>query len=302
LIAAWRDFVIFWNAKGGMRENRPCPLFKAIQVFYGGDFTLMSLIIQLVIFLIAVLFFYLAIRIAIIWASRPEKKKLGRPFGGMWRTAKIYQDMQDEIKKNEEIETNLPLIEKIKGPFCCLCGNPQNTSRKCKSCEKNDWQHIDQIRLVIKHNSQVQDIIYSMKKRIEPVYFEKIMTLANDRLRIAGWQFSHVCYVPSDKETFNLSLAISEHVTATRGDCDLVIISKIRETRKQKQMKSVQGRKTNVFGAFKVESVLTGQNVLICDDFSTSGATFDEIARVLKEAGAGQVFGLALTRRLWEEK
>lgn len=43
---------------------------------------------------------------------------------------------------------------------------------------------------------------------------------------------------------------------------------------------------------------IRGKNILLCDDVFTTGATVNECARVLKEAGAGEVSVLTLARAI----
>jgi len=59
-----------------------------------------------------------------------------------------------------------------------------------------------------------------------------------------------------------------------------------------------QERLANLFGAFKMVGSINGrmQNVLIIDDIYTTGATVNEAARILKNAGAGRVDILTLAR------
>ena len=45
-----------------------------------------------------------------------------------------------------------------------------------------------------------------------------------------------------------------------------------------------------------VPGIEVPENVLLCDDVFTSGATMDACARVLKEAGAKQVWGYVLAK------
>lgn len=62
----------------------------------------------------------------------------------------------------------------------------------------------------------------------------------------------------------------------------------------------LDARRRNVRGAFVVPAAaqprLAGQAVIVVDDVMTSGSTLDEVARVLKRAGAAQVFNAIVAR------
>ena len=67
----------------------------------------------------------------------------------------------------------------------------------------------------------------------------------------------------------------------------------------QARSASVEERKKNVSGVFSVrDETIKGKAVILVDDVSTSGATLDACAGVLKEAGAISVWGLILAREI----
>jgi ComF family protein len=76
-------------------------------------------------------------------------------------------------------------------------------------------------------------------------------------------------------------------------------LTRPRYTVKQKGL-SRKERHANVRGAFAVDAkqaaALHGKNILLVDDVFTSGATLNECARVLKKAGAAQVYVLTIAR------
>jgi ComF family protein len=94
---------------------------------------------------------------------------------------------------------------------------------------------------------------------------------------------------------YNQSLVIArrlKHPTA-KISTDLV---RIRRTKSQPAMASPAARARNVAGAFAVRKGhnLGGRRICLVDDIKTTGATLNECAKTLKEAGASKVFALVL--------
>jgi len=71
---------------------------------------------------------------------------------------------------------------------------------------------------------------------------------------------------------------------------------RVRRTRPQSQMTSVRQRAENVADAFAVRADhhFTGRTICLVDDVKTSGATLNECARTLKQAGAANVFAVVV--------
>ncbi len=94
---------------------------------------------------------------------------------------------------------------------------------------------------------------------------------------------------------YNQSMIIAKILShpSTRLSTDLV---RIRHTKEQPSMTSFRQRALNVAGAFAVRygHKFTQKSVCLVDDVKTSGATLNECARVLKQAGAANVFALVL--------
>jgi competence protein ComFC len=94
---------------------------------------------------------------------------------------------------------------------------------------------------------------------------------------------------------YNQSLVLAkklEHPTAGINT-DLV---RIRHTKSQAEMPTPAARAKNIAGAFAVRygHGLAGRNICLVDDIKTTGATLNECAKTLKEAGASKVFALVL--------
>ncbi|NLE65443.1 MAG: ComF family protein [Elusimicrobia bacterium] len=76
--------------------------------------------------------------------------------------------------------------------------------------------------------------------------------------------------------------------------CDTTLITRRKQARPQSSLPAKE-RWTNIHGAFRMKRFLkNNKNILIVDDLLTTGATTSEMARALKEGGAGKVGLLAL--------
>jgi len=72
-------------------------------------------------------------------------------------------------------------------------------------------------------------------------------------------------------------------------------LAKIKETPPQMELEG-EARKENVRGVFLVKNneLIRGRKILLVDDVYTTGSTMKEAAKVLKEAGAKKIVGIAL--------
>ena len=73
-------------------------------------------------------------------------------------------------------------------------------------------------------------------------------------------------------------------------------LSRKRHSKPQAKMNS-QKRKTNISGCFQCDGgYLDGKNIILIDDVVTSGSTLNECAKVLKEKGAREVWGICVAK------
>lgn len=73
---------------------------------------------------------------------------------------------------------------------------------------------------------------------------------------------------------------------------------KTRQTSPQKEIHTLAQKRANVAGAFGVQRPVKGKRLLVVDDLYDSGATLEEITRLLLRAGAAKVCVLTLTRTI----
>jgi len=97
---------------------------------------------------------------------------------------------------------------------------------------------------------------------------------------------------------FNQSLLLARQVSRRRSiPLNFTALHRARQTQPQTQLSGAERRK-NVRGAFEVRqaAVVGGKRILLIDDVFTTGATVQECASVLGEAGASEVHVLTLAR------
>lgn len=104
------------------------------------------------------------------------------------------------------------------------------------------------------------------------------------RQRMLGLGFDQ-CHALAKLTARRLGLPYVKNMLIRRRDC-----------RKQTEL-SGNERRVNLSGAFGLNvspDKIRGRSVLIIDDVKTTGSTFDECARVLKEKGAARVYGASV--------
>lgn len=190
----------------------------------------------------------------------------------------------------------------------CLCKSPLRLPKagKCKSCRS---KKLNGLYFALNYRSPfAQKLIHQFK--YEPLVKELTKPLAS--LIIAHFQllanppdFSNFIIIPIPLEKkrlkwrgFNQAEELAKELSSSlkillSSDC----LIKIKETLPQVDL-SAKEREENPKGAFllKKGDETKGRKVLLVDDVYTTGATMEEAARVLKEAGAKEVWGVVVAR------
>jgi len=197
------------------------------------------------------------------------------------------------------------LISCTGADYCQRCG--RDVSRyalvdgACPDCQGKEI-HFDQIARSGVYAESLREMILAFKKgRTE--LDSTLGFLANAALDGSGFYNEIEFFVPVPLHWFrrltrghNQALVLAKklkHPTA-KISTDLV---RIRYTKTQPGgVADVAARARNVAGAFAVRRghQFTGRSVCIVDDIKTTGATLNECAKTLKEAGAAKVFALVL--------
>jgi hypothetical protein len=78
----------------------------------------------------------------------------------------------------------------------------------------------------------------------------------------------------------------------------LTLITKVHQTRPQKEMRTLAQKRANVRGAFTITAAVKERRILLVDDLFDSGSTLEEITRLLQKGGAASVNVLTITRTI----
>ena len=129
-------------------------------------------------------------------------------------------------------------------------------------------------------------------------YAELMAQCAQDRLSVT---FDVVTWVPIHsarrwKRGYDQSELLARRLACVMGlPCER-LLKKVRHTKAQSGLKGESVRRANVLGASLLQPgvQVEGKRILLVDDVATTGATLSECARMLRTAGAVQVFCVTL--------
>ncbi len=188
--------------------------------------------------------------------------------------------------------------------YCRRCGRDVGRFAMlagiCPDCQGKEVQ-FDSIARAGVYDQILQKMILAFKNggtELDSV----LAFLANSALEGSGFYHDVELFVPVPLHWtrrlfrgYNQSHVLAgkiSHSTATIST-DLV---RIRRTRAQPAMVSPAARARNVAGAFGVRyrHEFAGRKICLIDDIKTTGATLNECAKMLKQAGASKVFALVL--------
>jgi ComF family protein len=189
--------------------------------------------------------------------------------------------------------------------YCARCG--RDVSRYallegvCPNCRGKEI-HFDQIARSGVYAQSLKKLILDFKFAGRRELDSPLAFLANSALEGSGFAGDIDLFVPVPLHWtrrlfrgYNQALVLAKKVRRAAAKIDTNLV-RIRRTKAQWVMPSDAGRLKNVAGAFAVRygHKFSGRKVCLLDDIKTSGATLNECAKMLKQAGASKVFALVL--------
>jgi ComF family protein len=190
-------------------------------------------------------------------------------------------------------------------PLCDVCGDPLPSWRvvslplaRCARCRRLS-RSIDRSRAIGAYDGALRSIVHALKydgrRSLAKPLGALMQTRGADVLADADLAVPVPLHASRRRERgFNQAEDLARHV----GLPIVVALRRIRRTPPQADLPAGK-RHGNVKGAFApvrdCRSV-SGRIVVLIDDVSTTGATLDACARVLKESGAREVRALTAAR------
>ncbi len=151
------------------------------------------------------------------------------------------------------------------------------------------------------NRSGIGDLVYRLKYESDATVLPKLIEHTH-KLFVAHpemSQFDMLLPVPSStprefSPVHEFCKALSKAFNKPAHPC----IVKMRQTQPQKEMHTLPQKRDNVAGAFAVNGDITGKSILLVDDLFDSGATLEEITKLLLKHKASRVNVLTLTRTI----
>ena len=181
---------------------------------------------------------------------------------------------------------------------CPRCGY-FSAEEPCPNCF--DWDNaLKRVIGVVPYEGMYREMAYFLKYGGKKELAVPLGCLMAQKVKLEGLHRSIRLIVPVPlhpaRETergYNQSVLLAREIGRELGINCGNVLKRIRYEKKQTGL-SRSERKSNLDGAFELNPAgeISGKNILLVDDIVTTGATLTAAARCLRQAGAGQVYGL----------
>ena len=187
-------------------------------------------------------------------------------------------------------------LPRLSEPCCPRCALPSPRGEVCGRC-LNEAPHYDATVAALRYEFPADVLVHALKFRGELALARLLGGLLSSQIHTI--EIDRVIPVPLSaarlrERGYNQSVEIARQLGAK---LDLALCVRERDTPAQMDLPYAQ-RKRNVRGAFRCTRSLAGARVAVVDDVMTTGATLNEVASVLKQAGAARVINWVVARTL----
>lgn len=182
---------------------------------------------------------------------------------------------------------------------CIKCGKPLTDFYKKENCPNciDEKYNFKKALSCVEYDDNIHKLIYSFKYGRKTHLSYPIAQIMKDKLQYEYIEFDYITFVPLHKNRerkrgFNQSSLISKNLGKFIDKEVLDIIHRNKDTKYLSKL-SKKDRKIELKDIFTIKgkvNKIIKKNILLVDDIFTSGSTSNEIAKVLIEAGADNVY------------
>jgi ComF family protein len=194
----------------------------------------------------------------------------------------------------------------ISDPKCAVCGYPFPANIDlgprplCPHCAAG-LNELDWMRCACVYDEASKNVMLPFK-HANALRYKKLMSNAMIACLFGAPEFDLILPVPiSDKRLchrgYNQAALLAQPISK-KFNKPIDYDSVMRKYRPDMGHKTAKQRAENIKGVFKVaaQQNIRDKTILLVDDVMTTGATFTELRKVLKRAGAVAVYGVAFCR------
>lgn len=190
---------------------------------------------------------------------------------------------------------------------CSVCNAETESGVFCPKCRSANLllepmpglKHLDGAVMGYKYDGALKDMLHKLKFEGERKFLQPLAEEAAFLAQAYSESgFDMVVSVPTDavrrrQRGFDIPESIFAQALAVKGAWKPQVLARIRATAPQYGL-TPDKRRSNVRGCFKVQGDVRGAKILLVDDILTTGATLEEAAKTLKNAGAKSIYALTL--------
>lgn len=190
---------------------------------------------------------------------------------------------------------------------CAVCNAETESGVFCPACRRSELLletmprllNIDGAVMGYKYSGALKEMLHKLKFEGESKFLQPLAEEAAFLAQAYSESgFDMVVSVPTDaarrkQRGFDIPEAVFKNALAQHGVWHPDVLARVKPTTPQYGLTPGE-RRSNVLGCFKVQGDVRGAKILLVDDILTTGATLDEAAKTLKQAGAKSVCALTL--------
>ena len=185
---------------------------------------------------------------------------------------------------------------------CVVCALPVKGSQICGACLANPpafGRSVAALEYTFPVDALLQRLKYGANLAMARVLADLLFSHIDNAVDLPDFIVPMPLHPGRLRERgFNQALELARRISKKTGIALLPdVCHRVRDTPSQTGLPWKE-RERNIRGAFSCETKLEGKHIAILDDVMTTGATLNELAKVLRKCGASHVSGWVVARTL----